>query len=241
MISGRKAMPNLSGENGLTLLEILLAMVMLAAVVTMVTLSISGSLQVIDATERQGEAYYRAQVALQRIGEDLSAALLVDNIEFNGSSGENDGGRGNILEFTSTAHVVFDPANDHPGIALIAYILRPDPEEENSFLLLRRDNRLRPSDTAEMYRSDDTDAFLLCDRLRSVTFLYLDEAGEEFERWTSLPDDVQDTESRKLPVSVKVTLEFWLDREEDQSIAFTTGVLLPVGLMEARLQEGDNG
>lgn len=222
------------GEVGMTLLEILLAMVMLATVVTMVSLSISGSLQVIEATEQQGEAYHRAQIALQRISEDLTSALLVDGIEFIGNNQENDSVRGNILEFTSTSHIIFDAENDHPGIALIAYILKPDKDRENAFVLLRRDNLLRPSDTSESFRDESIDAFLLCDRLRSVAFTYFDEAGEELERWTSSPEDIQDTDKRRLPVSVKVTLEFWLDDGEENSISFTTGILLPVGLLDTQ-------
>jgi len=227
------------GNRGLTLLEILLAMLMLATVVTMVTLSISGSLRVVEATEKQGEAYYRAQIALQRISEDLSSALLVDGVEFSGNNRENDGARGNILEFTSTAHIVFDPENDHPGIALIAYILRPDKEKENTFVLLRRDNLLRPSDTADMYRGDNLDAFLLSDRIKSVQFSYLNGEGDELETWSSLPEDTRNPQSRKLPVFVRVTLEFWLDENEENSVAFSTAVLLPVGLIDE--QTAGNG
>jgi type II secretory pathway pseudopilin PulG len=232
---------SIPGNKGLTLLEIMLAMLMLATVVTMVSISISGSLRVVDATEKQGEVYYRAQVALQRISEDLSSALLVDNIEFSGNNQENDSGRGNILEFTSTAHVVFDVENDHPGIALISYLVKPDKEKEGTFVLLRRDNLLTPSDTAETFRGDGIDAFLLCDRLRAIKFTYVNKAGEELDSWTSSPEDLRNEESRKLPVSVKVTLEFWLDDSEENSIVFTTAVLLPIGLIDAQLtRDGKN-
>jgi len=240
MIFDSRKFYSFTGCEGLTLLEIMLAMLMLATVVTMVSLSISGSLRVIEATEKQGEVYYRAQIALQRISEDLSSALLVDGIEFSGNSQENDSGRGNLLEFTSTSHIIFDTENDHPGIALISYIVKPDNEKDNVFVLLRRDNLLRPSDTAEDFRGEDIDAFLLCDRLKSVKFTYINEAGEEQETWISLPEDITDDESRKLPVSVKVALEFWLDDDEENSIEFTTAVLLPVGLLDAQLTKDGN-
>lgn len=240
MILDSRKFYSFTGCEGLTLLEIMLAMLMLATVVTMVSLSISGSLRVIEATEKQGEVYYRAQIALQRISEDLSSALLVDGIEFSGNSQENDSGRGNLLEFTSTSHIVFDTENDHPGIALISYIVKPDIEKDNVFVLLRRDNLLRPSDAAEAFRGEDIDAFLLCDRLKSVKFTYINEAGEEQETWRSLPEDFTNDESRKLPVSVKVVLEFWLDDNEENSIEFATAVLLPVGLLDAQLNGEGN-
>lgn len=222
-------------DTGFTLLEIMLAMFMLATVVTMVLLSISGSLRVVEATGKQGDVYYRAQVALQRMSEDISSALLVDGIEFYGNSSDNDGERGNILEFTSTGHVVFDPENDHPGIALISYILKPDKEHDESYVILRSDNLLRPSDTAETYRGDDVEAFLLCDRLRRVQFVYLDEAGNELDEWTSVPDDINADDERKLPVTVRITLEFWLDEQLENSIVFSTAVLLPVGLINVQV------
>ena len=231
MITGNKMISFAGKQEGLTLLEIVLAMLMLATVVSMVTMSISGSLRVVDATEQQGEAYYRAQVVLQRITEDLSSALLVDDIEFSGNNKENDSSRGNILEFTTTSHVIFDPGNDHPGIALVAYILKQDRENDQTFVLLRRDNLLRPYDKAEDYRDDTIDAFLLCDKVRSLTFTYVDETGDEVESWSSAAEDFQNPPVRKLPVSVKVSLDLWLDDQQQDSIVFTTGVLLPVALL----------
>ena len=68
-------------QQGMTLLEILIAMVILAGIVSMVTLSISGSFKVVNATQQQGELYYRAQVALQRISDDLVSAVLIDDVD----------------------------------------------------------------------------------------------------------------------------------------------------------------
>ncbi|MCI5124306.1 MAG: type II secretion system protein, partial [Candidatus Electrothrix sp. AR5] len=62
-------------ESGFTLLEIMLAVLILGLVVSMVTVSLSGSIRAIDVTLKQGELYYRAQVAMERISEDLTTAL----------------------------------------------------------------------------------------------------------------------------------------------------------------------
>ena len=232
MTRRRKILPVLPcSEKGMTLLEIMLAILMLAMVMTMVSISISGSFDVIDATEKQGEIYYRAQVALQRMSEDLTSVLLVEGVEFNGNSKDNDSARGNILEFTSTAHIVFDPENDHPGIALISYTLSPDKNNENEFVLLRSDTLLGTFDAGDL-AGEERERFLLCDRLRSVRFSYFNETGEEHENWSSLTEDANNREERKLPVSVDVTLEFWLDHEAGTWGEFTTRVLLPVGLLD---------
>ncbi len=228
----------LFSETGMTLLEIMLAIVMLAAVMAMVTISISGSVNVIDATEKQGEIFHRAQVALQRIGEDLATALLVEGIGFSGYSSENEGERGNILEFTSSAHIIFDPEKDYPGIALITYKLEPDRENENELVLLRSDTFLQPSDAAVAFDDDGKQSFLLCDRLLSVRFSYFDDTGEEYDTWLSEQQDTDSKQKGNLPVSVDVTLEFRLDIEAETSVEFTTRVLLPVGLINAELNSG---
>lgn len=229
--------PRKMRHEGMTLLEVMIAMLVLAAIVTMVSYSISASLQVVESTAGQGEVYHRAQVALQRISEDLTSALLVEGIEFSGNSQSNDGERGNILEFTSTSHIVFDDENDHPGVALISYTVKPDPTQDGSLLLLRSDDLITPSDTAEAFRGEGVERFLLSDRLKSVTFLYFNEEGDEQETWTSFVDDTSEEEVRMLPASVRITLEFQLDQETKKTLEFSTQVLLPVGLINTPLPQ----
>lgn len=224
-------------STGMTLLEVMLAMLILATVVTMVSFSISASLQVMESTAGQGKIYHRAQVTLQRITEDLTSALLLEGIEFSGNGQENDSERGNILEFTSTSHIVFDEENDHSGVALISYVIKPDPSREGSLLLLRSDNLLRPSDTVEVFRDKGVERFLLCDGLKSVTFSYFDKEGEARETWTSSVDEISEEEVRMLPASVKITLEFWLDQETENTLEFSSQALLPVGLINAPLPQ----
>ena len=223
----------LLGKGGMTLLEVLLAMVMLAAVVAMVSVSLSGSFAVVEATRNQGELYYRAQVALQRISEDITSAVLLSDIEFTGDREEIGAGRADSLTFASTAHVVFDDKDDHPGLAMISYRVEEDPANTGELVLLRSDRLLTPSDGDEEAVVPEGDAFMLCDRLRSVSFIYYDETGEEADAWSTETENTGQEEDRKLPVSVGCTLEFWIDQEAETSIAFTTRILIPAGLINA--------
>ncbi|MFZ5797925.1 MAG: PulJ/GspJ family protein [Desulfobulbaceae bacterium] len=218
-------------RRGMTLLEILLAMSVLATVVSMVSLSLSGSLNVVEATRTQGELYYRAQVAMQRISEDVASAVLVEDVEFVGTDAEENGREADTLTFSSTAHVVFDPDNDHPGMALIAYSVVEDEENEGEFLLLRADALL----TGAVIKGEEIgDGYLLTDRLRSVNFTYLDKEGEEVESWNTEVDANDPAAIRELPVSVLCVLEFWVDRAAESSITFSTRILLPAGLINAK-------
>lgn len=222
---------------GMTLLEIMLAMLVLAMVISMVAFSLAGSLRVVEATRTQGEVYFRAQVALQRISEDLASALLIDGIEFIGEKAEIDGLRADSLAFTSTAHVVFDPAYDHPGIALITYRIVVDEAAGGDLILLRGDSLLMPTEEVETASDAQKAGYPLSDRLRSVRFAYFDEVGEEHDSWNTFMEDVEDAPPRRLPVSVQCTLDFWLDREREISREFTTRILLPVGLINAQSTE----
>lgn len=219
-------------QRGMTLLEIMLALLILATVVTMVSITLSGSLNVLNATMDRGEIYHRAQVALLRISEDLASAVLDTEANFVGVDEEMDGQDADSLQFTSTAHVVFNRDEDIPGIALITYIVQEDQDRENGLVLIRSDKLLAMTDPQNDDAADD--GFLLCDRLRSVNFRYVDEAGEEVDDWTTAEDAFSAPSVRKLPVAVFITLAFWIDRKNDLSVEFSTGVLLPVGLINAQ-------
>lgn len=219
-------------SSGMTLLEVLLAMVMLSSVVAMVAMSLSGSFAVVEATRLQGELYYRAQVAFQRISEDISSAVLVDGIEFVGNKEDLGPGRADTVTFTSTAHVVFDPQKDHHGMAVISYYVQEDPENEQELLLLRADRLLTPTEDDKDTVVEKEGGFLLSDRLRSVRFSYFNLDGDEEDEWTSEVDETNADEIRRLPVSVRCVLEFWIDHEEETSVEFSTRILLPVGLID---------
>ena len=219
---------------GFTLLEIMLAILILGMVVSMVTLSLSGSIKVIDATMEQGEVYYRAQVAMERISEDLTSAVLPENIEFI-SRGQADT-NGALLSFASMAHIVFDQENGQEGMGLISYGVQPDKEDEQQLLLLRSDILYRPAGEQQADR-EETEAFLLCDRLRSVKFSFINRKGGEQEEWDSTVEEGDKDKERTLPAAVICTLEFWINQEEETSITFQTTVVLPVGLIQTEKEE----
>lgn len=227
-----------SDQSGMTLIEIMLALLILGTVMTMVSISLSGSLNILNATRSQGEIYHRAQVALQRISEDLSSAVLIESAEFIGSDDQVDGQDADTLEFTSTAHVVFNREVDNPGLAAISYGVQEDELREGELLLFRSDQLLATSDPDGAIEGE-REGLILCDRLRSVNFTYFDEEGEELEEWSTSEDVFSEESERKLPVAVSCTLEFWVDRENETSIEFKTGVLLPVGLINAQSDQNN--
>jgi len=228
-------MPN-TGENrkaGFTLLEIMLAMLVLGMVVAMVSLSLSGSIKTIDSTLDQGDIYYRAQVALERIREDLASAVLPADVGFRGGTREDDTGEMDVLSFASMAHIVFDQESGQAGMAVIGYSVRPDTSNEQQLLLLRSDVLYLPGQEQSV-TTQDVELFLLTDRLRSVRFAFISQDGATVESWNTRDAEQGEEQQTRLPAAVSCRLEFWLDQDEETSIAFETTVVLPVGVIQAK-------
>jgi len=112
--------------------------------------------------------YRRAQVALERIAEDLAAAVLDEDVDFIGRRDSFNGEPADSLRFTSMAHIVFDPENDSPGLAYITYTVEQDEEDSRLLVLLRGDQRLGPvkRDGDQREQPEDPPGLLLSDRLR---------------------------------------------------------------------------
>ncbi|CAK8716136.1 General secretion pathway protein J [Candidatus Electrothrix laxa] len=220
-------------ESGFTLLEIMLAVLILGLVVSMVTVSLSGSINAVDVTMKQGELYYRAQVAMERINEDLTSTLLTSDMEFIGEEGSGD--QSTLLSFSSMAHLVLNSEDDAPGLGRISYAVQADRDHDGHLLLLRSDVLQRPTEDGK--ETGEVEAFILADQLRSVTFTFLDYLGEEHASWdtTVLTDDEE--AERRLPAAVTCHLEFWINEEEEQALSFQTTVLLPTGLIQVKPEE----
>jgi hypothetical protein len=134
------------------------------------------------------------------------------------------------------AHLVFDLENGQPGMGIIGYAVRPDTIDEQQLVLLRSDVLYRPLEEQEK-RGDEVEPFLLCDRLRSVRFSFIDSNGEELETWDTTVDEGEEKVERRLPTAVSCSLEFWINRDEETSITFETTVILPVGLIQPEIDQ----
>lgn len=230
-----------ASEKGFTLMEIMLATIILGMVVSMVTMSLSGSLRVVEATRDQGDLYYRAQIVLQRISEDLESALLIDGVDFVAAAPGEVDTKQVLVRFTSMAHVAFDPEGDQDGMGRIGYALIPDPKNEGQMVLLRSDQPATPQQRET--DQEFSDGFLLSDRLRSITFTYYDVEGEEFDSWDTRVDPQADAKEkllkRRLPAAVSCRLEFWLDQDKETTLIFQTSVKIPTGMILAKKVQGN--
>ncbi|MDH4318734.1 MAG: prepilin-type N-terminal cleavage/methylation domain-containing protein [Desulfobulbaceae bacterium] len=221
----------MNDNRGLTLLEILLALVVLSMVMTMISLSLSGTFDVLESVRSRGEIDYQAQVALLRIREDISSAIYDPLVPFTGQSIEQGAHRADRLRFVSQGHVVFNREVELDGPAIITYEAAADEEDPDDLTLYRRDVLLRPGAESESETQnpehDETQRFMLAKHLRSVSFRYSGAEGES-DTWDT-EQSTNEENSVHLPAVVNCTLEFWLDRGEDSFVSYNSKILLPVG------------
>jgi prepilin-type N-terminal cleavage/methylation domain-containing protein len=221
-----------SGQYGFTIIEVMLVLLILSVVVSMISLALSGTFEVINSTEKQGEIYNKARVAMQRISEDLSMAILHEDMVFSGARNEIDGRRADSLQFASMSHIVFDEISGVPGMARISYSLRKRSENTDDFVLLRSDILMSPQKNVENNEEDEATGFVLCDSLYSLEFTYYTIDGEQVEEWIVEKDNNEEKTVQSLPVMVRFTLIFRLSEDEDDTVTFSSSVILPTALIQ---------
>ena len=213
---------------GFTLLEILIAIVILVTVLSTVFASFTGTLRLVSETESQAEVYQMARIALERITEDLESvyvppvplgpAELEEDEESFGFSGEDkdiEGNSADSLRFLSRAHLVLGEQDLPCGTAEIGYYVKE--HEEEGGLTLYRSDRLQLEEELEQGEG----GLPLCERLVSVNFSYYDADGEEYDSWDP-------TSEEGVPQIVSISLEFVNPADAENPLKFVTSVALPM-------------
>ena len=222
-----------TGYSGFTLLEILIAIVIFATLLTTIYASYTGTFRVIDDTESQAEIYRMASIAMERMLEDLESVYIQkgnqhassegdrgSSFQFFGEEREIMGRRADTLRFTSSAHIDFSGKNPGHGTAQIGYFVRESNDGED-FVLYRSDN----PHFREAYPFDEeSGGLVLCEGLASVAFTYYGEEGGVFNSWDSATEDMEN----KIPKMVSISLEFQNTLNPEVPIRFMTSVALPM-------------
>ena len=223
----QKACGNPQPVSGFTLMEILLAFLILAIVVSTILGSFNAVFSTVDTLENSGKYYDMAKNSLSRMTFDLDALYVAQppfykKPEFNadpdpyrlvGNAG-NTGGTGFAsLRFTSSAHISLDKSN-RGGISEIIYYIQ---EKTDGQLELKRADHLYPYPPFEESSSDP----VLCRYVKSLAFKFYDTEGEEFEAWNSDEADYE----YATPTAIGIQLEIG---NESESFIFETTVRLAV-------------
>jgi len=220
-------------HSGFTLMEILIAIVIFATLLTTIYASYTGTFRVINDTESQAEIYRTARITMERMIEDLESVYVQKGSPQAGSEGSKEppfqflgevreimGRRADTLRFISSAHIDFSGQDPGHGAAQIGYYVK-ESEDQEGFVLYRSDNPLF-KETNPLY--EEPGGLVLCEGLISVAFTYYGEGGRTSDSWDSASKGLEN----KIPKEVSITLEFENTLNPELPIRFMTSVALPM-------------
>jgi prepilin-type N-terminal cleavage/methylation domain-containing protein len=208
-------------SRGFTLLEILIAIAILAVVMATIYAAFSGTLTVIKELDDDSRTYSMARMTLDRMNRDLSSLQRFGD-GFVLQSGKNTMGSREFgsLAFWSAAHLAFGEDELSGSPASIAYFVKED--KNGGFSLWR-------SDVAETRPSPDQKAdagVIICQNLQAINFKFYDESGREDDSWDTASSS--DLQKGKPPVLVQIELVLANARDVEKPYKFITRIFLPV-------------
>jgi general secretion pathway protein J len=213
-------------RSGFTLLEVVVAIGILALIGTLTFSAVAGALDVRNVLERRDQTVQQARIAIDRIRRDLNLAYLTKNTGaintyrtiFVGQDNSAD----DRLWFASLSHLRLYKDARECDQTEITYWTEPDPNAEDARVLLRRE-------APRIDQEPEKDGVIqpLAYNVRSFDVRYLDSTTNEWqEAWDTTGTDTPN----RLPRAALVTLTLLApdpddeDRQIEQS--FVTTVLL---------------
>lgn len=215
--------------SGFTLIEVLIAIFILAVVLSTVYAAYTGTYRIIRISEYDSDIYNMGRMTLQRMLQDFSAVGPY-NGKFELVSRPSDMGKQAFpkLVFASTVNLDLGHQENPAGVSTIDYYVEEDREKEG-FVLVRVENIHR-----EKLLDDQIDlkkgSFPLCNKVHSLSYKFYDRTGKEYETW----DSTADTEMQKnrLPAGIAVELNLINPDNRDNPFKFMTKIYLPVNQVD---------
>ncbi|MDA8126950.1 MAG: prepilin-type N-terminal cleavage/methylation domain-containing protein [Deltaproteobacteria bacterium] len=212
---------------GFTLIEILLAILILGIVLTTVYASYRGTFRIVKETQYDAEVYGNARAALDRISRDLQSAAPWGGAFTFRTKTRSLGDREWVqLLFRSAAHVSFSDTEPPEGVAVVEYRIEEGTEKEG-YALWRSDSLRRDPGKTE----DAAGGFLLAEGIEALTWRFYDERGKEYDSWDSGGGD--EGQRKKAPAAILIRLSLVNEADRERPYLFSTRVALPFHRLEA--------
>lgn len=110
----------LFSERGFTLIEILLAVAILATVAALVGMSFASTFRIMDAIDADGERDHVARTVFSLIADEVTAGKR-QGTGFLGRNGTLEGQPSDVLAFVTTAHIRSQPDRPESDVTRILY------------------------------------------------------------------------------------------------------------------------
>jgi len=197
-------------RTGLTLLDLLVAIALLAIILTTIYWVFANHERSVEAASESRDTYGQGRLILDRLARDIAGAWLPANKRPNSSISYLFSGQENGVDFITTAKLSPDTA---PGLDLVEVGYHAIENEDNDdFTLVRRQDQT-PDDNATEGGSN----IILTKALNAIQLSYINRLGEVMTTW-------QAEESSGLPHAVRISLT--LTAAPDKKETFSTVIAL---------------
>ena len=188
---------------GFTLVEVLIAMGITAAMGIMTIGAIRQVDRAAEVARGQNERYAAARLALSRLSREVSMAFLSENYDANRFRSDRVPtlfvGREDELLFTTMAHVRLYRDAKESDQAVVEYVLDADPDHPGEKALFRREKARLDDEPDRGGRRD-----LVADRVTSLRIQYWDPKRKDWVReWTTRSIEHE----KELPPRLRLELE----------------------------------
>jgi type II secretion system protein J len=210
-------------QHGFTLLEVMIAVVILAAMSLAMYGATSSMLSGKEASETRDEFYHSVTFALEKISDDVHMAFIVKSkdllgVRFDGEYAFD--GKEDRLDFITFSHLRYIRDAKESDSAEVSYFLVPDPENTGSRILMRRESAVIDKNLQEGGVS-----YPLLHGVRSLRFEYL--ASDKEDEWKQIWDSQSLDAGNKLPRAVRIQIELTApDEEEARKVSLTVPIRL---------------
>lgn len=235
-----------AAQRGLTLLEVLVSVGILAMVGTLVYGALDGMQRSRVGIERVGDRYHQGRQALARVSRELQSAFLSLHVPLQITTAVRttvfigtDSGTSDRVDFTSFSHRRLSRNLHESDQNELSYFMGRDPDRSDKYDLLRREQREIDTDPTHGGVVN-----VLCEDVTSIDFSYLDQtSGMWVESWDSTQAGSA-AQYNHVPLQVKIKLVL-RGGEADKPIKLmtkvTTGMQIPLNFAIPRQQSTTTG
>ena len=236
MRSYRNTPPTIS-TTGFTLIEVVIAVGLLAIISTMIFQSLSQTFTTRDMLDRSQTSLHGARVAIQRLSDDLASTFL-SPYKIKGYTDEKQPTRflGNAKELTLTSmtHLRLFRNVRESDQSELTYLLEDDPKAGRQNLVRKEYKRI------EIERAADQEpvSLVLVEGVHDFKLRYCNgEKGEWTEEWDTTKSDFKD----KLPLAVEVSIVVNPDPENDKPLEDDLFTLKTIAFIERLFEQARSG
>jgi general secretion pathway protein J len=215
---------HLSSTHGFTLIEILVAILILGMVMSAVYAAYSGTMKLVQEMTYENNVYNEARMAMDRIVRDLSSVQpLGGAFEMRSDKEAWKNREFGSLYFWAASHLAFNEKEIDGSPTLIGYVVRED-AGGGTFSLYRSDLPVNKA----IKEKNKTGGYVICPDIDFLIFKFYDSNGKEYDSWDSSSSETE--QKGKVPAIIKIELGLSNVNDKEKPFKFMTKVFLPAKL-----------